>query len=282
MSQSTLETPVATNAPRLTYDQVTQYYNEGYCVLENALTPDQLELLRSKCSELIEEVDAEMDRQGVTEMGIQRKGARYFMGHPSKGHSELYDFIYSDLMLDSLRKILGPDVYISHEQYVVKMAASDSTFAWHQDSGYVGREHDPYVTCWIALDDVHEKNGPVFLLPFSEHPESLEIIPHEKRMTPSGGHEMVGYQGDKKGLCMTCKAGSIVFFTSRTLHCSGPNESNDQRRVYLVQYGKEPLNRDECAIRHGRPVCERKPDPEFNRRRYGKEAKESKEASKKN
>jgi len=276
MSQSTPQAVPTQNGNRLTYDQVTQYYNDGYCVLEDALTDDQLELLRSHCSALIDNMDAEMDRQGVTELGIQRKGARYFLGHPSKERPELYDFIYSDLMLDSIRKILGPDAYIAHEQYVVKMAASDSTFAWHQDSGYVGREHDPYVTCWIALDDVHEKNGPVFLLPFSEYPESMELITHRKRSTPSGGHEMVGYEGEKTGKCMTCKAGSIVFFTSRTLHCSGANESNDIRRVYLVQYGKEHLNRDECALRHGRPVCERKPDPEFNRRRYAKEGEATK------
>lgn len=259
MNASTLEeSPSAIGGARLTYDQVTQYYNEGYCVLENALTADQLELLRRHCGRLIDDADAEMDRRGVTATGINRKGSRYFLGQPSLKINELYDFIYSDLMLDSLRKILGPDVYIAHEQYVVKMAASDSTFAWHQDSGYVGREHDPYVTCWIALDDVHEKNGPVFLLPFSEYPESLEIIPHVKKENPKGGHDMVGYTGEKTGLCMTCKAGSIVFFTSRTLHCSGANESNDIRRVYLIQYGKEPLNRDECALRHGRPVCERK------------------------
>lgn len=266
MNQSTLEPTASTAAPRLTYDQVTQYYNEGYCVLENALTEEQINLLRSRCAEMIEGIDAEMDRRGVTEFGLNRKAARYFMTHPSKKHEELYDFIYSDLMLDSMRKILGPDVYIAHEQYVVKMAASDSTFAWHQDSGYVNHEHDPYVTCWVALDDVHEKNGPVFLLPYSEHPESKEIIPHVKRSTPNGGLEMVGYQGDKTGLCMTCPAGSIVFFSSRTLHCSGRNESDDIRRVYLIQYGKERLNRDECALRHGRPVCDRKPDPDFKQK----------------
>lgn len=268
MNTSLIAEPSQTKLNRLTYDQVTQYYDEGYCVLENALSESQLELLRSRCMDMIDQYDAEMDRRGVTEMSLHRKGARYFTGHPSLIYPELYDFIFSEVMLDSLRKILGPDVYIAHEQYVVKMAASDSTFAWHQDSGYVGREHDPYVTCWIALDDVHEDNGPVFVLPFSEHPESREIIPHEIVKTPNGGHERVGYHGDKTGLCMTCKAGSIVFFTSRTLHCSGANKSDDMRRVYLIQYGKEPLNRDECALRHGRPVGERKPDPDFLRREF--------------
>lgn len=43
------------------------------------------------------------------------------------------------------------------------MADGETSFAWHQDSGYSvyqggASRHKPYVTFWIALDDMSEKN----------------------------------------------------------------------------------------------------------------------------
>lgn len=253
-----------TGEGRLTDADVQQYYNEGYCLLENAITPAQLDLLRRNCDRSIELIHDAFDRLGVEEKGIDRRGARYFPNHPSLRLPEVYDFVHSEAMQDATRKILGPDVYVFHEQYVVKMAASDSTFAWHQDSGYVGREHDPYLSCWVALDDVGPDNGPVHLLPFSRYPKSYEIIEHWNQPSAKGGNEKVGYEGDDPGEQITCPAGSIAFFSSRTLHSSGANTSDRIRRVYLIQYAKEVLKelRGECVLRHGRPVGERKPKPD--------------------
>ena len=44
---------------------------------------------------------------------------------------------------------------------------------------------------------------------------------------------------------MICPAGSIVCFTSTVFHRSGANLTNKPRRVYLPQYGAEPLLRED-------------------------------------
>jgi len=252
-----------TGEGRLTYDDVKHYYEEGFCLLHNALTPDQLALLRQGCAEAIAMTDAAFDRLGINEYGIDRKNSRYFPNHPSYHSPALYDFIHSDVMIDAMRKLLGPDCYTFHEQYVVKMAACErSSFAWHQDSAYVGRPHDPGVTCWVALDDVGVDNGPVHILPFSRYPASRELIPHKDVQTETGGYDKVGYEGDDPGDVITCPTGTIAFFTTRTLHSSGPNTSGRIRRAYLIQYAKEILGRGEGVLRHGRPVNERKPKPD--------------------
>ena len=50
--------------------------------------------------------------------------------------------------------------------------------------------HTPWITCWIALDDVSESNGTIYVLPHtrSEHSDaaigSLEAVtPHELATT---------------------------------------------------------------------------------------------------
>jgi ectoine hydroxylase-related dioxygenase (phytanoyl-CoA dioxygenase family) len=61
---------------------------------------------------------------------------------------------------------LGDTVYLFNEQYVVKAAEQGMPFSWHQDSGFIDYPHRPYLTCWIALDDMTEANGTVYLLPY--------------------------------------------------------------------------------------------------------------------
>ena len=48
-------------------------------------------------------------------------------------------------MADITRALLGDNVYLFHEQYAVKAAEKGGQFSWHQDSGYVGHPHPPYI-----------------------------------------------------------------------------------------------------------------------------------------
>ena len=69
---------------------------------------------------------------------------------------EVRRFLFSDLMAQVARAALGDTVYLFNEQYVVKAAERGMQFGWHQDSGFIPYPHAPYLTCWIALDDVSE------------------------------------------------------------------------------------------------------------------------------
>ena len=78
-----------------------------------------------------------------------------------------------DEMSEISRGLLGETVYLHNEQFVVKGQDQRSRFAWHQDSGYSvyrgGAEpHQPYLTCWIALDDMSAQNGTISVLSFDE------------------------------------------------------------------------------------------------------------------
>ncbi len=57
-----------------------QYVADGFFVLPGIIPPDHLTLLRRVCTEAIAGMDAEMDRQNTTVLGINHKGKRYFVG----------------------------------------------------------------------------------------------------------------------------------------------------------------------------------------------------------
>jgi ectoine hydroxylase-related dioxygenase (phytanoyl-CoA dioxygenase family) len=228
-------------ALRITDEQIRQYHEEGWFILERAIAEDHLELLRRHCQYAVDEVDAEMDRQKTDVLGISKRGSRYFCGHTSQRQPELFQFIYSPLMAEVCRATLGPEAYVFWEQYVVKMAEAGMHFSWHQDSGYVGMPHRPYLTCWCPLDDVSEQNGTVYVLPYSRA-GGRALRPH--RHDPAI-NDLVGYEGDDPGVPIVCPAGSIAVFSSVTLHRSGANRSQGRRRIYLIQYSAEPIVGDD-------------------------------------
>ncbi len=221
----------------VTSEHLAQYEKEGYFVLEGVLTDDQLELLRGGAQYSIDKLDAEMDEAGVDRIGINARGRRYFSNMIYKDRPELRQFLFSDTMAQICEATLGKDAYLFWEQYVIKAGDPDTSFAWHQDSGYVDEDHEPYLTCWIALDDVTEENGSVYLLPYSRS----GIKSYIKHIPDPVTNDKVCYFGSDPGVPMTAPAGSIVVFSSVVIHRSGPNLTDKMRRVYLAQYSGEVI-----------------------------------------
>jgi ectoine hydroxylase-related dioxygenase (phytanoyl-CoA dioxygenase family) len=223
--------------PKLTDAHVRQYREQGYCLLERAVPAEHLGLLREACAANIAHLDAEMDRRGVDTLGINHRGKRYFVADPSTRTPELRRFVFSELMAHACERLVGPDAYLFWEQYVVKGAEVGMTFSWHQDSAYVGFPHQPYLTCWIPLDDVDEANGTAYVLPY-DRAGTREMVEHKQDPETN---DLVGYFGDDPGIPLICPAGSVAFFSSVTFHRSGANTTRNMRRVFLAQYAAEQM-----------------------------------------
>jgi len=214
-----------------------QYVKEGYFVLESVLSEEELELLRGGAQYSIDKLDAAMDEAGVDRIGINARGKRYFSNMIYQDRPELRQFLFGDTMAEICQATLGEDAYLFWEQYVIKAGDPDTSFAWHQDSGYVHEDHDPYLTCWIALDDVTEENGAVYLLPYSRS----GVKSYVKHIPDPVNNDLVCYFGSDPGIPMTAPAGSIVVFSSVVMHRSGPNMTDRMRRVYLAQYSRNVI-----------------------------------------
>jgi len=228
--------PEAFSAPDVTPEHARSFRDEGLFVLENVVPASDLELLRNECQRFIDDRDQEMDRLGVDELDLDHRGSRYSVH--TYGKSEAIErFLRSDLMVEIAMVALGDTVYLFNEQYVVKAAERGMKFSWHQDSGFIPYEHRPYLTCWIALDDMTEANGTVYLLPYARA-RTRDVVEH---LRDEESHDLIGYFGDDPGDPVIVAAGSIACFSSTTFHRSGANTSGSMRRVYVAQYTAEPL-----------------------------------------
>ena len=229
--------------PLITPAQRERYQTEGYMLLPGVIPAATLTMLREECSYFLGYCDAQMDARGRQVEDLNNRGKRYFINNRYRLSPRLWQFIFSPLMAEVAQAALGLNVYLFHEQWVIKGAEQGMKFAWHQDSGYVTSlgetlPHRPYLTCWCPLDDVSEANGTVYLLPHSRGGTQQTVFDHTRR---SDTNDLVGYDGPDPGDALILPAGSIAAFTSYNLHRSGANTTSQMRRVYLPQYSSEPM-----------------------------------------
>ena len=227
----------------ITSEHGRRFASDGFFVLERVVPERELEVLRGECDRLVAERDEEMRRLGTDRLDLDHRGRRYFL-HAYGSSPQVRRFLFSDLMAQVARTALGDTVHLFNEQYVVKAAERGMRFGWHQDSGFIDYAHGPYLTCWIALDDVGEANGTVYLLPYARA-GTRDVVPHVR---DEETNDLIGYSGADPGDPVVVPAGSIVCFSSTVLHRSGPNTTDQMRRVYVAQYSAEPVL-DEAGAR---------------------------------
>jgi len=226
-------------APALSSDQIEHFQREGYTMLPRYLPADVLAAVQADCNREIARRDAEMEAKGIRVDGITHYKRRYFLHNSYVRNEAMRRWVFSPEMAAVARAALGDTAQLFLEQFVVKGCDTGSKFGWHQDSGYVGYPHREYLTCWIALDDVSVANGTISVLPYSRAGADPRLV--KTHIHEDGTNDMIGYHGDDPGIPVVVPAGTLVMFSSRLFHRSGPNTTTALRRGWLIQYTAEPM-----------------------------------------
>lgn len=138
---------------------------------------------------------------------------------------KLQQFIAQQKVIDLLKPLIGPDMWVRWDQAVAKGPGAD-TFPWHQDNSY-SRLLDPHYQFWVALTEMTADNGGLWLQPGSHH----QTLPHRKL-----GHETV-YDGvPESPVFIAAEPGDVVIFSSFTLHSTTPNITQSDRWAYVIEY----------------------------------------------
>ena len=232
----------------ITDSQEAAFQREGYCVVDGGLSSELLEMFRAEADESIVEIETAIERNDPDVENLNRVPEHLFIpgqGDKLKGPSE---FLFGGLMAEACRRFLGQSAYLFIELFVCKTPRSKAEFEWHQDTGYIHnfgyRDYPPNLSVWLALDDMDESNGALWVLPFSQWPDRV-VVPHEE--TEQGSLRGC-FAGDFKGVPLRMEAGSVVFFSGLLPHRSGPNLTDRYRRAYLWQYSPYPI------LDNGKPI----------------------------
>jgi ectoine hydroxylase-related dioxygenase (phytanoyl-CoA dioxygenase family) len=151
--------------------------------------------------------------------------------------------LYTKPVIEAISQLTHqPDIQIWPDQIQFKPPTHGGVNNWHQDAPYwpVLAPETP-VTAWIALDEVDESNGCMWMVPGSHkwgnhikflesHP--TETYPHLKDFTPPANAEI----NQVKAIPWPVRKGEVSFHHSMTWHGSGKNVSDRPRRAIALHF----------------------------------------------
>lgn len=212
---------------RLTDGQAKSFDERGFCVVEDALSPDEVRAVVAEIDPWEAKVEQALEALPEKKVFIARAGEITFTTHLVLRSERLRDFCRGPLFQDLAHDLVGPDVRLYWDQAVYKKPGAKDDFPWHQDNGYTYVEPQAYLTVWIALTDATRDNGCPWIVPGLHQHGTLAHW-----MTPLGWRCL---EDAPDAVACELRAGSAVVFSSLTPHATGPNRSDGVRKAYIVQ-----------------------------------------------
>ena len=208
---------------QLTAEQIALFDEEGYLLLRNLFTPEEVGVLNDAAERIYA-----LDRKEVwrESSGVVRTA---FAAHT-------YDEAHRRLsrhprLINTVEQLIGKQLYMHQYKINAKAAFDGEIWQWHQDFGVWHRDDgmpEPRaMNVAVFLDDVTAANGPLLFLPRS-HKSGVIEAGHDVETTSyplwTLDRDTVKKLSDKGGcVAPTGPAGSMLLFSSLLAHASPPN-----------------------------------------------------------
>jgi ectoine hydroxylase-related dioxygenase (phytanoyl-CoA dioxygenase family) len=234
----------------LTKAQSEFFAENGYLVVENLVSPENLARLRTQVDEvqntiLEAQASAKARQSGVAyivEPG-SNGGGTATMAKPSlrklaelAPNDEFFRSIASTPeILEIVRQLTGggPKIMLYSDQVFLKPAFCGSEKPLHQDNSYFKvTPNSAGVTCWMALDDATVENGCMHYIPGTH---KLGLINHKEIKNTPHLIPDVDFELGRE-VAVPIPAGACIFHHLLCLHSSKANTSAKSRRAWALHY----------------------------------------------
>ena len=231
---------------QISAQQVDYYQENGFILIEDFLSPEELDYWRAAVMEAVTERGGRKmpgkDIKVGEDDGIN-EDAEYF----GKVFDQLLNLWQTNdkvkqLMLDEkigemAAKLSGANgIRIWHDQALFKRPWANPT-AWHLDTPFWSFSDRKALSIWIALDDATLQNGCMYFIPGSFKETTYENKGIGKNM--DGIFEVYPQFAKTQPFVANMKAGSCSFHNGLTIHGAGANMSPGFRRAMTCAYMPE-------------------------------------------
>lgn len=235
-----------TYADALSTEQVCDYNRDGFILLENVFSEEEVESLLDEVKRLSVDGDITKREEAIKEPGSDAVRSIFRVHALSQKVNQLSR---DPRLIHVARQILGSEVYIHQSRANMKPGFKGKEFYWHSDfeTWHVedGMPSMRALSCSVLLTDNNECNGPLMLMPGShlqfiscqgqtpdEHYKQ-SLRKQEYGVPDPLSLQLLAEQGGIRSV--TAKAGSVVFFDCNTMHGSASNISPWPRaNVFMV------------------------------------------------
>lgn len=227
----------------LTQQQIEAYRENGYLLVENFLTADELLFWREAVTGAIEQRDgrkfANSDSRAGEDDGINKDSDYY-----SKVFDQMLNLWQTNenvkqIMLDEKLGKMAADLAgwegtrIWHDQALIKRPWANPT-SWHLDTPFWSFSDRRAMSVWVALDDATLENGCLYFIPGSYHVTTFDNPGIGKNMDAI--FDFYPQFIKSKSVAVPMKAGSCSFHNGLTIHGAGANMTNGFRRAMTCAY----------------------------------------------
>jgi ectoine hydroxylase len=244
----------------LTKAQLDQFHTEGWILLPDLFTPEEVDLLRHEAEAIYSENRPEVWRE---KSGAPRTA---FAAHT---YNEAFRLLGAHpRMIRPVEQVFGEKVYLHQYKINAKSAFTGEVWQWHQDYGTWKRDDGMplprAMNISVFLDEVMPINGPLMLVPRSQTAGDLEAS-HDVQTTSyplwTLDEETVTRLVREGGIVApTGKPGSMLMFHGNLVHGSAGNITPYPRKiVYLTlnavsNYIRKPTRPEFIAHRDFTPI----------------------------
>lgn len=214
----------------LTDEQVAAYRADGYLSIGQVADAETIEQI-SEAEEAIREHPrhggGSAGKEGTTESFRQ-------LNHLIPALRELALF---GPQVPALTQLIGPNVAFVFSKITLKHRARaetpPKTVPWHQDNAYTPVDPPTNIAMFVALDDMDETNGCLWVIPGS-HLGGLRL--HGRSEDAPSDIELITPVEDEGGIPLPMKRGDALLMSGLTLHRSLENWTDRPRRLLLLSY----------------------------------------------
>jgi len=237
----------------LTRSQLDQFCAEGYLLLGQVVSDEEVEALRRRADDIMqgrvryEGMFFQLDA-GSTEYKLLPGGD--FQG-PSDNYRKIEGwekdplylaYIQHSLFRELTRILIGEHISIYRAMFMNKPAQRGTYLPYHQDGGSQWQlsenDGDKFLTIWTALDDATIENGCVQVVPGT----------HKLGLLSERGHTITEeqerlYAPEERSRYIELKTGEVFVMHNFLLHRSGVNRTDQPRRGFSVCYMDASIRR---------------------------------------
>ncbi|CAG7646479.1 phytanoyl-CoA dioxygenase family protein [Paenibacillus allorhizosphaerae] len=212
---------------KLTQDEQKHYDEQGYVVIPDFFSVDELQQMNDELHALSETGDTRLQTQG------EHEGFIYQLALLT---DKTKNFAYDERILTLIEDIVKPGISIFSSKLLTKLPHSESVCHWHQDDAYYNEvvSSSARMSIWVPLQDTNEANGCLWVVPGSH---TGGLMPLAAKNNGTCRRALIEEEVDLSGaIPVPMKAGSILLFHALLWHASKGNETDKVRRAFIVSY----------------------------------------------
>lgn len=221
----------------LSREQIDFYNENGYLMVENAVTPEQLKALQETTYRLIDASRPVTETNDVYDLddGHSPDNPRLTrIKLPHKQDPLYWDVLKNSAITEVLTDLLGPDTLIQTSKLNTKAPGGGQAVEWHQDWAFYPHTNDSMLAFGLMLEDVNESNGPLKVIPGSHRGPVLAHTNADGVFCGAVDPSDPDFHLNQ-AVTLTGKAGSMTVHHARTLHGSAPNTSDRNRLILFYE-----------------------------------------------